>query len=183
MIFKIGYILKLDIIHRKFSNYINRLKIIRINKAINSDFKFVPQGPGGVAIEGDLKKLKIHRSSHLKSNTFIECSGGVEIGRYLHVGRGLTIFSTNHNYFISKKIPYDETVILKPVIIEDFVWMGSNVTIVPGVKIGLGSVIGSGCVVTKNIPKYSVVGGNPSKVIKIRDVESFNENLENGRFF
>ncbi|MBN2965577.1 CatB-related O-acetyltransferase, partial [Sulfurospirillum sp. T05] len=54
------------------------------------------------------------------------------------------------------------------IIIEDDVWIGSNCVILSGVTIGRGSVIGAGSVVTKNIPKYSIVGGNPAKVIKNR---------------
>ena len=59
---------------------------------------FVLQGGYNLVIAGDITKFEIHATSHLKSDAFIECSGGVKIGRYFHVGRGLTIFSTNHNY-------------------------------------------------------------------------------------
>jgi len=89
-------------------------------------------------IAGDLSKFKLDPTSHLKSNTFIECSGGVTIGRYFHPGRGLTIWSVNHAYDSEKAIPYDETVLEKPVHIEDFVWCGGNVFIIPGVTVGEG---------------------------------------------
>ncbi len=144
---------------------------------------FVPQGTGGVDISGDCKKIKISHTSHLKSNTFIECSGGVSIGMYFHPGKGLTIFSTNHNYNSSSKIPYDEISIQKSVVIKDFVWCGSNVTIVPGVTIGEGVVIGAGSVVTKNIPDYAVVGGNPATILKYRDINLFKKLKKEGKFF
>ncbi len=55
----------------------------------------------------------------------------------------------------------------RTVIIEDDVWIGGNVTILPGVTIGKGSIIGACAVVAKSIPEYSVVG-NPAKIIKNR---------------
>lgn len=57
-------------------------------------------------------------------------------------------------------------VIAKPIIIEDNVWITSNVTILPGVRIGKNSVIGAGSVVTKDIPDNVFAAGNPCKVIK-----------------
>ena len=55
-----------------------------------------------------------------------------------------------------------------PVVIGDDVWIGSRVIILPGVKIGNGSVIGAGAVVTKDVEPYSVVGGVPAKLIRRR---------------
>ena len=54
----------------------------------------------------------------------------------------------------------------KRVKIGSNIWIGSNVTILPGIEIGDGAVVGAGSVVTKNVPKYSIVAGNPAKVIK-----------------
>nr|WP_231373981.1 CatB-related O-acetyltransferase [Aureivirga marina] len=53
-------------------------------------------------------------------------------------------------------------------IIENDVWIGHNVTIMPGIKIGNGSIIASNSTITKNIEPYSIVGGNPAKLIKKR---------------
>ena len=54
------------------------------------------------------------------------------------------------------------------IVVKDDVWIGTNVIILPGVHIGKGSVVGAGAVVTKDVPEYSVVGGNPARVIKKR---------------
>ena len=63
-----------------------------------------------------------------------------------------------------EKLPENDA----PVIIEDDVWTGANVTILKGVTIGRGSVIAAGAVVTKSFPPYSIIGGVPAKLIKMR---------------
>ena len=57
---------------------------------------------------------------------------------------------------------------IKPVVIGDDVWIGQRVVILPGIKIGSHSIIGAGSVVTKDVDKYSVVAGNPARLIKQR---------------
>jgi len=165
--------IRYDKVIDKIISFYEQIKIRRYEKLCGFKIHYVAQGSGGIVLGGDVSKFSIDLTSHLKSGTFIECSGGVKIGSYFHTGRGLTIFSTNHNYDNASMIPYDEISVDKPVIIKDFVWCGANVTIVPGVIIGEGAVIGAGAVVTKNVPDYAVVGGNPAKIIKYRNIEQF----------
>jgi len=179
------YILKIDILILKIKHVFERSQLYRIEKMCGCKINYFEQGFNVVRIissNGDYSKFKIDSTSHLKSDTLIECSGGVTIGKYFHTGRGLTIFSTNHNYESNTMIPYDNISINKPVIINDFVWCGSNVTIVPGVTIGEGVVIGAGTVVTKDVPNYAVIGGNPHKIIKYRNIELFNSLKHDEKF-
>ncbi len=183
LILKVFEILSIDKIIQLLILITEKIQIRRYEKLCNCKINFFSQGNGGVVLGGDLSKFKIDETSHLKSNTFIECTGGVTIGRYFHTGRGLTIFSTNHNYSNASMIPYDEISIDKPVVIKDFVWSGSNVTIVPGVTIGEGVVIGAGSVITKNIPDYAIVGGNPAQVIKYREIDEFKRLKKEGKYY
>lgn len=182
LIYLLLYYLRFDKIIDSVLKARTQVRLLRY-KNHGVEIKFVPQGGYELMIAGDTAKFEIHPTSHLKSDTFIECSGGVKIGKYFHTGRGLTIFSTNHNYERATLIPYDEKSIDKPVVISDFVWCGANVTIVPGVTIGEGAVIGAGAIVTKDVPECAVVGGNPAKILKYRDVISFNRLKKNRQWY
>ncbi len=59
----------------------------------------------------------------------------------------------------------------EPVIIGDDVWIGTRVIILPGKKIGTGAILGAGAVITKDVPDYAIVGGNPAKIIKYRNTQ------------
>lgn len=175
-------LLKIDRMMARFTSLLQQLTVYRLNMRLKRTLNFISQGEGGITIEGDLNKFSIDPTSHLKSNTYIECSGGVKIGRYFHTGRGLTIFSVSHNYEHATKIPYDEMILKKPVEIKDFVWCGANVIILPGVTIGEGAILAAGAVISKNVPDCAVVGGNPMKVLKYRQIDQFVKLKSEGAF-
>ena len=95
--------------------------------------------------------------------------GGITIGDYVMMGPETVIYTENHS---TKRtdIPMQQQgyEAPKPVVIEDDVWIGRRVIILPGVTIGKGSVIGAGAVVSKDIPPYSVAVGVPARVVKSR---------------
>ena len=95
-------------------------------------------------------------------------NGKVEIGDNFHSGMDCVIITDVHN-FEGKKIPYDETYIIKEVMIEDNVWLGHGVIILGGVTIGEGAIIQAGAVVVKDVPKLGIAGGSPAKVFKYRN--------------
>lgn len=109
-------------------------------------------------------------------------SGIVKIGDYFHSGEKCVIMGQNHNYDSGDAIPYDNSFVSKDVIIKDFVWLGYGVTIVGGVTIGEGAVVGAGAVVTKDVPDYAVVGGNPARILKYRNIEHFKRLKLAGKF-
>ncbi len=98
-----------------------------------------------------------------------EINGDVTIGNDVMMGPEVVIYTSGHR-FDRTDIPMCKQGFNSPkeVVIEDDVWLGRRVIIMPGVHIGEGSVIGAGAVVTKDIPEYSVAVGVPAKVIKSR---------------
>lgn len=96
-------------------------------------------------------------------------NGKVIIGKDVMMGPECTIYTQNH-LFDRLDIPMNKqgVSVEKPVIIGDDVWIGGRVTILPGVHIGNGAIIGAGAVVTKDVPDYAIVGGNPAKILKYR---------------
>lgn len=100
----------------------------------------------------------------------ITCTNRVQIGNGVLTGKWITITDNSHGAtdFDSLCImPSQRPVVSKgPVVIEDNVWIGDKATILPGVHIGEGAVIAANTVVTKEVPPYCVVGGNPARIIK-----------------
>lgn len=128
------------------------------------------------------EKLEVGYKTVISGDCFINARGGVKIGRYCHIAKGLTIYSHNHNWKSQTYIPYDDMDIEKPVSIGDCVWIGCNVTIAPGSKIGNGVIISSGAVVFGEIPSCAIIRGNPAVVIGYRDVEVFDRLYKAGMF-
>lgn len=94
------------------------------------------------------------------------------------------IYTRSHNYECDgiETIPYDHVQLCGDVVIEEGVWIGESVIVLPGVTIGRGAVIGAGSVVPKDIPPYAVAVGNPARVVKYRDRERFDRLLERRAF-
>ena len=107
---------------------------------------------------------------------------GVSIGSYFHSGTNVKIMLGSHDYDYGDKIPYGSHYATKNVKIDDFVWIGSDVIICGNVHIGEGAIIAMGAVVVKDVPPYAIVGGNPAKVIKYRNIEQFNKLKAEGKF-
>lgn len=97
--------------------------------------------------------------------------GGISIGQGTIFAHDVQVFARNHLYDAVdlQFIPYDTRSIEKHTTIGEYVWIGARSTIMAGVTIGDGAVIAACSVVTNDVPAYSVVGGNPAKIIKFRD--------------
>ena len=129
----------------------------------------------------DPQNVSIGDGTSLHS-AFIQGTGGVTIGEYVHFGHKLTIYSANHRFEGAEALPYDAELIKKPVIINNYAWLGANVCVVPGVTIGEGAIVALGSVVTKDVPPLAIVGGNPAVVIKHRNKEEY-ERLKSQKKF
>lgn len=88
----------------------------------------------------------------------------------------------SHDFYHGDAIPYGSQFSKKRVVIGDNVWIGSDVTISGNINIGDGAVVAIGSVVVKNVPRCAVVGGNPAKVIKYRDLAHYDSLVNEGKF-
>jgi acetyltransferase-like isoleucine patch superfamily enzyme len=112
--------------------------------------------------------LKIGDNVGINHYCFIGVRGDITIGNNVIFGPRVNIFSENHNYN-NISIPIKNQGVTKgKTSIGNDVWIGANVSIMSGVKIGDGCIIAAGAIVTKDIPTYSIVGGVPAKIIKTR---------------
>lgn len=123
---------------------------------------------------GNGKNIRVGNNVGFGKNLKI-LNRNLNIGDELMMGEDVLILGGKHNFEridipMGKQGVSNEKTLLK---INDDVWIGSRVIILPGCKeIGKGVIIGAGSVVTKDIPDYAIVGGNPARVIKFRNTRS-----------
>lgn len=117
--------------------------------------------------------IEIGCNSRIGDDSHITAINKIFIGKNVLTGKKLTITDNSHGLFDIESLqvePIRRKLYSKgPVVIEDNVWIGEKVTILPGVTIGYGSIIGANSVVSMDIPKYSLAVGAPAKIIKYID--------------
>lgn len=125
-----------------------------------------------------IRTAEIATGRNCSVNTYAYLQGKVEMGDSVRIGPKASIIAQNHGHFdITVPIDYQPST-TKGIKIGNDVWIGANSVIVDGVTIGSHAIIGAGSVVTKDVPDYAIVGGNPAKVIKNRMEFYFKEKLE-----
>jgi len=150
----------------------------------DSDFRSIGRGCGiseEVAIRGT-NRLRLGDCVYIGPRCWIDARGGLSIGRYTGIGAESTIITTTHRHQGAETIPFDDVLIVKPVVIEDFVFIGMNTRIWPGVRIGEGAIVGLGSVVTTDVPPMAIVMGNPAEVIGRRNRAKFDKLKAEGAF-
>ena len=115
------------------------------------------------------RNLAIGDDVDLALNVLIETSGGVTIGDRTLIGYGAKIFSSNHHIPPNHENIFGAGHSKRAVLIGKDVWLGANVIVLPGRAIGDGAVVGAGSVVTKDVPAFTIVAGNPAKFVRVRD--------------
>jgi acetyltransferase-like isoleucine patch superfamily enzyme len=119
------------------------------------DFSTVNNGVGDVYI-GDRTRIGL-------GNTLI---GPVKVGNDVMFAQNVVLSGLNHGYTDINTPISDQQVETKPIVIEDEVWIGANAVVTAGVTVGKHSIVAAGCVVVKDVPPYTIVGGNPAKPLK-----------------
>ena len=161
-LFLIPFVIKRSkgsIIRRKARLDIIPSKKISIGiKSVIEDYAIINNGMGDVII-GDY--------THVTSR--VKIVGPVRLGNYVTIGSGAQITGLTHNYLDIDKPIAKQGVSPNLTVIEDDVWIGGNSCINQGITIGSHCIVAAGSVVTKSVPPYCVVGGNPAKIIKKYD--------------
>lgn len=128
-----------------------------------------------VLINANRGHVTIGNNSWLGPCSVVYGNGGVQIGNDVMVASHCAINTVSHN-FGKTDIPMNaQGTYCDPVIIEDDVWIGTAAVILQGVRIGQGSIIGAGAVVTKSIPPYSIALGVPARVTGSRRTKQNDE--------
>jgi len=119
------------------------------------DFSTVNNGVGDVIIG---KRTRIGLGNVL--------IGPVKIGDDVMFAQNVVLSGLNHGYEDINIPPSLQKVSTKSIVVEDQVWIGANAVVTAGVTIGKHSIVAAGCVVVKDVPPYSIVGGNPGRLLK-----------------
>lgn len=114
------------------------------------------------------KGLYIGQNSTVGWFTLLDARGGLYIGNNVTIASYVKIIDGKHD-INDPKFPAS----FGPIIIEDYVWICTGAIILQGVRIGKGAVVAAGAVVTKDVPEYVIVGGNPAKIIGERKLHSY----------
>lgn len=136
--------------------------------------------PWSVNIWSPHKKVRFGHNVQLGSGVIINCD--IEIGSYVLIAKNVAFVGRDDHQFNIPGIAiwdcprgdkYQSSV-------GDDVWIGHGAIILSGVNIGRGAIVSAGSIVTKNVPEYSIVGGNPAQVIRMRFTKEDREIHENG---
>jgi len=152
-------------IDKEVSIYASKNSVIKIGK----NFKI---GKGAQLYSKDNSKIIIGDNVLIGLNCDIGGSGEIEIQDNVIMASGINIVSSNHAYTDPNLPIREQGGTWAKVTIQKDSWIGRNAIILSGVNIGKHCVVGAGSVVTKSIPDYSVVGGNPAKIIKKYNFET-----------
>lgn len=127
-----------------------------------------------------LDRVSIGSNVVIHAPAYLWADGGVTIGDNVAIASWCKIVTANHIYD-GDALPWSEERDIAPVVIEDNVWLGMHVIVLPGVTVGEGAVVAAASVVTKDVPKCAIVGGNPARIIKYRDTELYERLKAEGR--
>lgn len=118
---------------------------------------------GKVELNGRATNLQIGRECVIGNRVHLALHDTIVLGNNVVINDGCTLLTASHDTDSSQWRQ-----VSAPIVIEDNVWVATNSIILPGVTVGYAAVIGAGSVVTKSVPAYQVVAGNPARLIKKR---------------
>lgn len=128
-----------------------------IGKPVDESFRMFPPFYADCG-----KNITIGKNVFINSGCRFQDQGGIDLGDGVLVGHNVVLATLNHDFSPEKR----STTHPAPIKIGKNVWIGANVTVIPGVTIGDNAIIAAGAVVTKDVLPNMIVGGVPAKVMK-----------------
>jgi maltose O-acetyltransferase len=113
--------------------------------------------------------IKVGSYCYVGPDAYWNAVGSITLKDGVIIGPRSFMWTENHDYSNLYTIPYGGANIHKPIVIEEGVWIGADVRICAGVTIRQGAVVALGAVVTKDVEPFTLVGGNPARLISRRD--------------
>jgi acetyltransferase-like isoleucine patch superfamily enzyme len=134
-------------------------RIFRRHSRLNFNVNFTSTiSESNIELNKDLTTLA---SFAISGGCYFQAINGIKLGKNFLFAPGVKIISANHDFN-----EHSKSIRTSPIIIGDNVWLGANVIILPGVRIGNGCVVGAGSVVTKSFEEENlIIAGNPAKII------------------
>jgi maltose O-acetyltransferase len=126
----------------------------------------------------DPRGIQIGEDSIIGEQVVLDGRAPLKIGNHVDIATGAMIFNSEHDVRAADFHPIEETTI-----IEDYVFVGPNAIILPGITLGKGAVVAAGAVVTKDVPERAIVAGVPAKMITERPASALAYKLGRARWF
>ncbi|MHB1196531.1 MAG: acyltransferase [Lutibacter sp.] len=170
-----SYIIKLlskIYFYLEIANQIDGYNNFRKKYNIHPTFNFNGKG---INFYGD-GDISIDKNSYIGRHSSLQVSTGykISIGKNCKIGPFFCVWTNS----ASVDSDFNNSLEIKPkngsIIIQDAVWIGANVVISPGVKIGENSIIGANTMVTKDVPPFAIVGGVPAKILRYKNISKKN---------
>lgn len=183
------------------SNLLYKLYAFKKRKLRNFILRYLERHEGGEMVSPTLRRIYFdYHDIEIGMYSYGGCFNPIRIGAHTKIGRYCSFagnvwrFNANHPlkcrsmhpFFYSPAFGYvqEELITRSELAIGNDVWVGQNAIILPNVKkIGDGAVVGAGAVVTKDVPDFAVVSGNPAKVIKYRFSEDIQRKIKASKWW
>lgn len=143
-----------------------QLRVALLRRLVRSCGQGVNVLPG--AYIGNPHNLSIGDNTGIGLNCYLSCADRVALGARVLMGPEIMVFTSNHVWNPTLDTYFRQGETTAPVAVLDDAWIGARAIILPGVTIGRGCTVAAGSVVTQSTPDFSVVGGVPARVLKMK---------------
>lgn len=147
-----------------------------LHQGLKSSLTFMIRGwnqAWGIDLTATLKTWHVPRDLIMGAYSYLgpgaDLRGTLHIGKYVMVASKVSLIGQDHIYDeLGVPVIFSGRPVPRITVIEDDVWVGQSVCIKSGIRIGRGAIVAFGSIVTKDVPPYAIVGGNPARIIKMR---------------